>query len=395
MPKMEDTLYLVDEDDDMIDIVVEGNPIAISLAKKEINKIANERVAPITSKSRNIPAEFYPFLAGPASALEESHGVQVRVPPYYTWTAQPPPQKPQPGQAPEFLPAHGDNHITFQGDRAAVQAAKAQIEQRAMLLQRQLALEEFYLNREQHQFIVGERGVSPEEFYAHTGCAIIMPGSEDESTITVVGPAERLQHAMDHAMDLASQMNSSSIDISRQYKNAPVGARVHGRYITQYLRDRGEIDKLSKQHKAFIETPINADGAAPWQLFYRDADKQASIRAQNEINNILIAHPPSRVATVPVDPFYHAHVRTDITPRVKKDYGVHVVVPSANESGPILLIFEGDAGAQPQYQIPRGQPSAEELKAFKQGLDDARAHILDILSKQADITSTSIDVPAM
>ncbi|KAG4420051.1 hypothetical protein IFR04_006810 [Cadophora malorum] len=392
MPKMEDMPQGGDEDDDMIDIVVEGNPIAIQMARKEIAKIANERTPAINTRLRTIPAEFYPFLAGPASSLESSHGVQVQVPQHHTWTSQPPPRKAGPGQA-EFLPAFGDNHITLGGDRAAVQAARAEIERLTQELRQRLAVEQYAgIDRGQHQYVIGQQGKTPDEFFGETQCAIILPTDDGEDIITFIGPADKLQAAKEYATDLASSINSSSLDVSRQFRNAPGGARVHARNVTQYLRDRKEIERLEAAHKASIVTPILEDGAGAWELYFRDS--ASGIRAKDEINQILGAHPPSRMATVPIDPFFHRHIQRDITPRVKKDYGVHVVIPDASEQGaPVLLVFEGDSGLNPEYQVPRDSPSAEEIKAFKQGLEDARRHILDIISKQAAIISTSIDVP--
>ena len=46
-------------------------------------------------------------------------------------------------------------------------------------------------------------------------------------------------------------------------------------------------------------------------------------------------------------------------------------------------------------KVPRSLPTAREKAAFKQGLADARARILDIISKQATIISTTVDVPRM
>jgi hypothetical protein len=324
MPKIEGLPAPVDEDDDMIDIVVEGNPISISLARKAISKIANERGASVTTKLRTIPAEFYPFLTGPAESIEATHGVDIRVPTHHTWTSQRPPQKPSPGQAPNFTQASGDNHITFIGDRAAVQAARADIEQLAQRLSQQLTLDEFSMTKGRHRYIIGDGGVSPQDFFAETQCALIMPGDDEEETITIVGPPDKIEAAMEHAIGLASSINQSSFDISRLHRSAPGGARIHARNVTQYLRDRKAIEQIEKLHQAHIETQIEPDGVAAWQIFSRDGKN--GLKAQNEISNMVHAYPPSRISTVPVDPFYYAHVQKALAQKVKEDYGVHVVV---------------------------------------------------------------------
>jgi hypothetical protein len=388
-----------DDDDAMIDIVVEGNALSVGAAQREVLKIAGERTPTITAKLRSIPAELYPFIAGPQneriSELEEARGVQIRVPPYHKWRSQPPPQKPLAGSLPTFLPAADDNHITIAGDRPAVQTARAEIERLCEELQRQMTVDQFPINNGRHQFIIGKRGVQPQKFFADTGCAIILPHDEDDDLVTIVGPPHQTQAARNLAINLAASMQSSSIDISRQHRNAPGASPSHARNLTQYLRERKAIEELEKAHQAHIVTSLYQEGgAAPWELYSRDYNN--AINAQAEITNIVSAHPPSRLATVPVDPFFHMYLQNDITPRVKKDYGVHVVVPQPSEpDAPVLLVFEGEAGLNSEYQVPRGQPSAEEIRAFQQGLRDAQKHILDIIGAQAQIISTSIDVPKM
>lgn len=398
MPKLEDTPDAVDDDDDMINVVIEGNPIAIRLAKDGIAGNVSQHNANVSSKLRTIPAEFYPFISGAhnsnADELEGRHGVQIRVPPHHTWTSQPPPQLPLKGQAPAFIPAAGDNHITLGGERAAVLAAKAEIEALAERLRQELTLEQVAINRGRHQFIIGHRGIPVQDFFADTGCAIILPGDDEDELITIVGPPDQIQLATDKAMDLAMNMQNQSLDISRQQRNMP-GARDHARNFTHYLRDRNEIKNIEKLHQAHIFTPFDSDGSvAPWELYSRDGKN--TIRAQSEIKNILLAHPPSRMATLPIDPFFHQHLQNNITPKVKQEHNVHVVLPNASQpDAPVLLVFEGEGGEDSGYQIPRGQPSADEVQAFKQGLEDARKYILDIISKQAEIISVSIDVPKM
>ena len=400
VPKLEDTSRSVEDDDDvMIDIIVEGNALSVGGAQREILKIAGERTPTITTRLRNIPAELYPFIAGPQnekiSEIEEARGVQIRIPPYHIWRTQPPPQKPLSGKLPVFLPAADDNHITIAGDRPAVQSVRAEIERLAEELQREMTVDQFPINNGRHQFIIGRRGVQPQKFFSDTGCAIILPGNEDDDLVTIVGPPHQTPAARNLAINLAASMQSSSIDISKQHRNAPGASAAHARNLTQYLRHRKVIEELEKTHQAHIVTSLYQDGgAAPWELYSRDYNN--AINAQAEITNIVSAHPPARLATVPVDPFFHMYLQNDITPRIKKDYGVHVVVPQPSEpSAPVLLVFEGEGGINPDYQVPHDQPSPEEIRAFQQGLQDAQKHILDIISAQAKIITTSIDVPKM
>ena len=369
---------------------MEGNALSVAEAQTEINKIANERTPPVNAKLRTIPAEYYPFIAGhPSVSGLEDKGIRVQVPSYHTWTTQAPPRKPSRGQNPVFLPAVGENHITLNGERTAVQAARAEIERLAQQLEQQLAIDELNIERSRHQFIIGKPGMKAQDFFAETGCAIILPNDEEEDMITIIGPADRTQAARAKAMKLAGEMQSARVDVSKQHRNIPGGGTEHAQNVAQYLRQRRAIEQLEELHQAHIVAAANA----PWDVYSRVYENASN--AKSAISDIVNAHPPSRFASVNVDPFYHKYLRDGITPVVKKDFGVHVITPPTEADNTVLLVFEGEAGLNPHYEIPRGQPSDEEIRAFKQGLEDAQKHILDIISAQAQIKSTCIDVPQL
>jgi phosphate starvation-inducible protein PhoH len=397
MPKTEDSAGPHDDDDDStIDVVIEGNALSAEMARMDILKIADEKTATVSHRLRGIPAEFYPFIAGPRNervqALEEGRNVRIQVPAQHTRTRQPLPQVTVPGQPPNFLPASNDNPILLSGDRLAVQQIRAEIERQAQELRRQLTLEQLAINRGRHQFIVGERGIPMHQFLADTGCAIILPSDDDDDMITIIGPSEQVQAGVERAMDLASSMQSTNVDISRLHRNAPGGAAAHARNVTRYLQQRKEIQRLERLYDAHIVTPIPSEGMAPWELYSRDGKN--AIRAQSEITSIINGHPPSRMANIDVDPFFHQHLQKDILPKVQQDYGVRTIIPSDTESNaPVLLVFEGPSGMESPYQVPRTQPTPSDVQQFQSALEDATKYILDIISHQEEIKSQSIDVP--
>ncbi|KAL6404812.1 hypothetical protein AUP68_11643 [Ilyonectria robusta] len=397
LPKVDENQPIDDDDDATIDVIVEGNALSAASARNEILKIAGERSANVQTKVRGIPAAFYPFIAGPgnalAHALEEDHGIQMRVPPLQAYTPGPSPVAASAGQRPVFAPAgHEENHIQLAGDRAAVQKVRAEIERQVAELHKQLEAEQLSIQRGRHQFIIGDRGVPTEEFFADTGCAIILPTDADDDTVTVIGPADQVQAGLEKAMDLAMGMQMSNLDIARFHRNAPGGAAAHAGYVTRYLRQRKEIERLEKLYNTHINTPFSQDGALPWELYSREGKN--AIRAQSEITGIINGQPPSRMSAVPIDSFFHQHIRNDITPKIKKEYGVHVVVPDASEPGaPVLLVFEGPEPAEGPYQLPRNKPTDADVRTFQQGLREAQKHILDLINKQEQIATDSLDVP--
>ena len=392
LPKLDENQTVDDDDEATVDVIVEGNALSAASARNEILKIAGERGANVQTKVRGIPAAFFPFIAGPgnsrAQGLEEENGIQIRVPPHQAYTPAPTFGS---GQRPQFVPAE-DNHIQLAGDRAAVQKARAEIERQAAELARQLEMEQLSIQRGRHQFIIGDRGVHTDDFFADTGCAILLPTDDEDDLITVIGPANQVQAGVEKAMDLAMGMQMSNFDISRFHRNAPSGAATHAGHVTRYLRERKEIDRLEKLYNTHINTPFSSGGALPWELYSREGKN--AIRAQSEITGIINAHPPSRLQPVAIDSFFHQHLRNDITPKVKKDFGVHIVVPEASESdAPVLLVYEGQGPAEGPYQLPRNKPDDNETRAFKQALEDAQKHILDLINKQEELSTVSLDVP--
>lgn len=397
LPKADESRHLDDDEDATINITVEGNALSAASARNEIHKIVGERAASSQTKIRGIPSAFYPFLAGPgnalAQALEEAHGVQIRVPPHQPVSSVAPVPA-APGQRPIFHPAGAeDEHIQLAGDRNAIQAVRAELERQAAELHKQLELEQLSIQRGRHQYIIGNRGVPMEDFFADTGCTILLPTDEEDDLITIVGPPKQVQIGVEKAMDLAMGMQMSNIDLSRFHRNAPGGAAAHAANVTRYLRQRREIDRLEKLYNTHINTPFSQDGALPWEVYSRDGKN--AIRAQSEITGILNGHPPSRMQNVSVDPFFHQHLRTDLSSKLKKEYGVQLVVPEAGEpNSTVLLVFEGPTGAEPSYQPPRVKPSEAEMAAFQKGLADAQKHILDLIGQQESLTSVALDVPA-
>ncbi|KFG85050.1 putative RNA binding effector protein [Metarhizium anisopliae] len=398
LPKVEDNALLADDDEATIDVSVEGNALSAASARNELLKIAGERSANVQTKVRGVPTAFYPFIAGPgnslAQALEENHGIQMRVPPHQAVCRVQAPVAPEPGQPPVFHPAGAeDDHIQLAGDRAAIQHVRTEIERQVAELHKQLQLEQLAIQRGRHQFIIGDRGLPADDFFAETGCAILLPSEEDDDMVTIIGPADRVQTGLEKAMDLAMGMQMSNIDIGRFHRNAPGGAAAHAGNVTRYLRQRKEIDRLEKLYNTHINTPFSQDGALPWELYSREGKN--AIRAQSEITGIINGQPPARMHSVSIDPFFHQHLRTDITPKVKADYGVHVVIPEASEAAaPVLLVFEGPDPADGPYQLPRTKPSDAEIREFKKALNDAEKHILGLIGKQEQLSSTTLDVPA-
>lgn len=384
-----------DLDEDEIDVKIEGNSISAAQARELILRIVGERSAKVNTRVKDIPAEFYPFIANHnavRASTSENGGAQVRIPPHSAWSSQVTTPVPGSGQRPDFQSAQ-DHHIQLEGEREAVLALKEQIERRAAELRRELLLRQLEIQRGRHQFIIGRSALSPEEFFDQTGCAIILPTDEDDDAITIVGPESRIDAAIEKADQLAQSMNMNNVDhLKWTNKQAPGRAAAHSKNVTRYLRQRNEIDRLENQYRAYINTPFSQDGALPWELYLPQG--QSFTKASSDIRNIFESHPPSRIRSVDMDPFYHPYMQNEVSRQVHENYGVQLVVPGVSETGaPVLLVYEAPGAAASTYEIPRTAPTQADVKAFEEGLRAAEKHISDLLSQQDKIISVDVEVP--
>lgn len=396
VPRPDDSTLMEDDDDNTIDVVIEGDAVSAEMARREIEQIVKERVSNINIRLKSIPPELFPFIAGPhdcrMNELEERTKTQIRVPRYDTWSRRPPPQEAAPGQI-QFVP-DPDKHIHIFGERTAAQEARAEIERRAQELQRQITLRQLAINRGQHQFIIGEKSNSLHDFLRETGCAIILPpASDDTEFLTITGPADQIENGINRAMDLATSMQMASIDLSRQHLNAPAGPHAHARALTAYLQQRQVIKKLESLYDAHIVLPLaSSQGPVTWEVYSRDGKN--TIRARSDIVNLIQAHPPSRLVTVPVDRFYHQYLRSRSAQMLQNDFGVNLVVPEAQGDDHVVLVYEGQPAATDSgLDIPKRAPSSDEIALFQKNLKEAQTRMLSALGDQNDIIEQSVPVP--
>ncbi|EDN05381.1 conserved hypothetical protein [Histoplasma mississippiense (nom. inval.)] len=343
---------LAEDDDDSvtIDVRIEGDAVAAEMARREIESILKERSLNITLRLRNISPELFPFIAGAHNVhlnqLEERTKARIKIPHYDTWS-RPPPSEAAAGQV-KFSP-DPDKHIQISGERSAAQDARAEIERIAEELHRQITVRQLAINRGQHQFVLGNMNRSLHDFLAQTGCSIVLPPANDDTEfLTIIGPPVQIEFGINRVMDLATSMQMASIDISRQHPAAPSGPHVHARALTSYLMQRQAINKLERQYDAHIVLPPASDGPVTWEVYSRDGKN--TIRARSDIINLIQAHPPSKIAPLLIDPYFHSHLRSRVGPQLKDRFGVHLVLPEDPDSSTVVLVYEGHVSVKIQLR---------------------------------------------
>lgn len=391
IPKQEAPVMPTEDDDDAtIDVTIEGDPVAAELARREIEQIVNEKTGSVNYRLRDIPPEYYPFLAGPRSAGLSRFGngdARVNIPHYHTWRDNAPAQPTARGAPAPFAP-QSSLPIHISGDRLAAQQARDQIQREAEALRRQLTMEEMPVERGKHQFILGDEGDALHDFMEETGCSIIMPPSNDDSEyLYVVGPADRIQEGVDKVIDLASSMALTNVDIARQHANTPMGGSAHARNLTRYLQQRQAVADLEKRHNARIVLP-SAQSSAPWEVYSREG--KDGMRARQEIMDVIKAHPPSRVNPMDIHPFFHQQLQERESAKIRREHGVHLVFPDGPDGDPVLLVYE-KPGSPSGYEFPRQQPTADEIQEHQQAIEVARKYLEELIRAHEDIVSRDVE----
>ena len=380
----------------MIDVVIEGDSVAAAMARREVESIVNERTSSVSLKMKDIPVEFYPFLAGPhnshVSALEEGRDLRIHIPHHNSRNDQLHQGLAGPREHPVFSSAAG-TPILVSGERLAAQAARADLAARAEQLRRQLTFSHLDINRGQHQFVLGEKGASLHDFLEETGCSVILPpASHDSETVTIVGPPDKIDNGINKVMELATSMQMNNIDISRLHPNAPSGPSVHARNLTRYLQHRRELERLEKLYDAHITLPVADEGPVAWEIYSREGKN--IIRARTDIINIVNGHPPAKITHVDMDPFYHQHLQAQYPKNIMTEHGVQLVFPKEDEDVPeILLIYEGPSAEKSEYEIPKKQPTPQELQQFEKALEEAKRQLIGLVNLEKKIVSRKIEVP--
>lgn len=389
------TNYQDDDDSVTIDVEIEGDPYAVELARLEIDKIVSARTSRVNMRLKDIPPEFFPFLAGPHNAgidaMERDRDLQIQVPHFHTWQHRPPPRVSGPDERPDFQP-HPNLHVQISGERRAAQEARAQIEQQVEQLRRQLAVEDHSFQRGHHQFIIGERGMSPHDFLEETGCVVVLPPEHDDTEdITIIGPAEKLQIGVDRAATLAAEMQMANLDPRRYITDALFGPDAHSRALSRYLQERQLEEEIEHLYGAQLAFPPLSDPSVNWEIYSRDMKK--SIQARSDLAKIIQAHPPTKLSLVEVDPFFHNHLRQQCLQTLRDEYGVNMIVPRDGESEHVILVCEGPEGTQSPFQIPRQRPSETEIASFQEALRQARDQLLSIIGDRPEVATSQVEVP--
>ncbi|KAI5289036.1 hypothetical protein KEM54_004507 [Ascosphaera aggregata] len=406
-----------------IPIQITGDAVTAELARREINALlaVHEKSTTTHLRVSDVPAELFPFVKGlhgewvaslqsqltAADQEDDCLGVKIDVPSYAHWAdVQPPSEFEVEADPIKCWKCDPKRWIEVSGERSKVYAAKAAIERRAREVAASITLRNIALNKGQHQFILGEDVESAvDSFLAETGCAVLLPPeSSDSENITIIGPPNKIDAGVEKAMDLATSMRMSSVDLSRQhaganYASADVSPAEYASALTRYLRQRHILAQLEKLYDARIVVPSNfsADSGVPvvWEIYSRDGKN--AVLARSEIVDVIKAHPPSRISTIKDIDSCFWNVIANERATIKSQFGVWVLVPDVATpvAQDIIFVCEGSASGEPDIQATgyRTIPGKNEIQTFKTALGNAKNHVLDRIGDPKDVTAFSVQIP--
>ena len=379
-----------DDESAVIHVSVEGDAISAELARSAIQSIVDARSSGMNVRLRDIPPEFYPFIAGPHSSrikeLQENRQVNISVPHYYAWSHQPPPSMPSANGLLDFQP-HPTSHIQVSGDRNAVLEARAEIERFAEQLRRQLTIEQVPVEG-QHHFIAGPNGSELHNLLEETGCAIIIPPqSRSSEDLIVVGPREHISKGVDAVQGISLGISTKPANVAQMLQNN----QAHARMVTRYLQERQAIKQLEEQFNTRIVVPGSDEEPMVWTVSSREGKNL--FPAHTSIKSIVSAYPQGRFRNLDLDPFYHELLRERHARRLRQNHGVHLLIPAESRNAPGLVLVHEGPEKTGLFSLDRQPPTQNELAASKQALQEAEVEIMNLIGGKQTISSRGVETP--
>ncbi|KAF3137290.1 hypothetical protein TWF703_005213 [Orbilia oligospora] len=392
IPQVEETEGVDDpfaEEEPMVEISLEGDVDAIRMALQEINQIVGQKTSHVNVKLpfTTFPGQFFPFLAGPHNAniaeMEEGKDLRIRIPVYSTSES-----------SREF--SEPPVPIMLSGERAAVQEARAKLEKQAAELRDVFQSISINIPKQQHRFLVGDRGKTIGDILLESGCSVVVPPPHIlYDSVLVIGPRDKIGNGVTSVMAKANSMSFEALDIARAhavaFANDIARQRQHARDLARYFRKTKEVQRIESEHEVQIVIPktdvlYDLNTGVNFEITGKTAESVK--KAKMGVINIVNSHPPSRLSYVDIEPLLHRHIigaKGRNLQKIKDDHSVEVLFADEDDQdSQIVLIYEGPTGAQ----APPQEAAATEA------LDAVRELLLKIASDQADLKTKVLNIPA-
>ena len=294
------------QDEEVIDITVEGDAAAVDTASKLIQQIIDERMSQVTVVMNDVPVDFHTLISGPFQRKVEAwekEDVKIRS------NAE-------------------DGSFTLAGEKDVVARVEAEILQQYAALQTSTISAAIQVPRSQHRFVIGDQRKTEYEILETTGCAIILPTtSASLDTITIRGSPADLGRGIAMAMEKANSVTLAQIDIDP--------ADTHLAQCLRYLR---RIEYFSQLETTYhVSVLMHTD-----RVEISAADKTQAQQAKSALFNRLQALTPDKFATVTADPLIHRYIIGTKNRGLNKIYEqFSTLCFFRDDSDQVLLVLDG------------------------------------------------------
>ncbi|KAK6526036.1 hypothetical protein TWF281_011076 [Arthrobotrys megalospora] len=392
IPQVEETEGVDDpfaEDEPMVEISLEGDVDAIRMALHEINQIVGQKTSHVNVKLpfTTFPGQFFPFLAGPHNAnitkMEEGKDLKIRIPIYHTSDS-----------SKEF--SEPPVPIMLSGERSAVQEARAKLEKHAAQLRDEFQSVSINIPKQQHRFLVGDRGKTIGDILLESGCSVVVPPAHIQyNSVLVIGPRDKIGNGVTSVMSKANSMTFDSLDISKAHAvalaNDATRQRQHARDLARYFRKIKEIQRIENELDVQILLPktdvlYDLNTGVNFEITGKSAENVR--KAKTSVINIVNTHPPSRLSYVDIEPLLHRHIigaKGRNLQKIKDDHSVEVLFADEDDQdSEIVLIYEGSTGTQAMAEAALASTALQAVTELLQ----------KIASEQADLKTKVLNIPA-
>lgn len=391
-------------EDPAVPISLTGPTPAIVDAKNRINALIKDKVSYTSVKIKDIPSEYYLFIAGPKGKkakelLEQGVGqdqVQVHIPPPSVWKAlasrEDATAQEENAEAAISAPAERkrDLAITVKGDKDKVAAVVEEIRRQYDDYRANSTKMVISIPKRQHRFLVGS---AADEILEQHGCIVELPSIDSHSEECVIrGPKANLIAALTTVMDKANAVNIEIVDLVAAHKSSD--AKQHAKNILRYLIRTSKLRQIADAHSGVKVYPpfqavVESVGNVVIEIVGED-EAQVS-KAKEELVAIVKGLTPSHVASVDIDFALHKFLIGKKGAKINQFEQAHSVTvvfpPTSDESSTVLLVHTG--ADLPTDKKQREAKLKEVLASAVQGIESLAKEAADVKTETLDVEQVS------
>ncbi|ODQ64417.1 hypothetical protein NADFUDRAFT_83891 [Nadsonia fulvescens var. elongata DSM 6958] len=352
------------EEEETIEVTLQGDDEGIRIAKDEIMAIVTERARTTVMKVKTVQYKVFPFLSEIVQSLETSsdNAVKIKVPDYFDNTKS--------------------DFITLSGDRPAVLEVKAKLEK---------AVEELLLQFGEISKDVDatkQKFISIKDVFKATGVLTTLNSTTTSSSVYLFGPTSKLMSAIEYLDTQAKSIIVSSLDISRAH-NKDIS---HAKALARFFVANGDIKRIEEENQVTILVPslnqLYGHDVASVSIEITGSNNDQITNARKALIALVNQYPQARVAIVnDIDSFFFKTLANTIR-TIKSECNVAIILPEdATVTSDIVLVALETTIAEDDFA-----PSNDEIAS---ALKRANAHFDTVRERQQDfVTRVISNIPA-